>query len=44
MRYMIIVRATRGVAEIEVRPFFELEDFEQGEAIERFRDLEATRQ
>lgn len=29
-----------GVAtEIEVRPLFELDDFEPGEAVERFRDL-----
>lgn len=28
-----------GVAEIEVRPLFELDDFEQGPAIERFREL-----
>jgi hypothetical protein len=33
-----------GVSEIEVRPFYELEDFAQGEAIERFRDLDAARQ
>lgn len=30
-----------GVGEIEVREFFELEDFEPGEAIDRFRELEA---
>ncbi|PMS20017.1 hypothetical protein C0Z18_11395 [Trinickia dabaoshanensis] len=29
--------------EIEVRPLFELEDFEPGEAIDRFRELEASR-
>lgn len=28
-----------GEAEIEVRQLFELEDFEPGEAIERFRDM-----
>lgn len=28
-----------GAAEIEVRPLYELEDFEPGDAIERFRDL-----
>lgn len=28
-----------GEAEIEVRQLFELEDFESGEAIERFRDM-----
>ena len=28
-------------AQIEVRQFFELEDFEPGEAIDRFRELEA---
>lgn len=33
-----------GVSEIEVRPFYELEDFAQGEAIERFRELDAARQ
>lgn len=30
-----------GAGEIEVREFFELEDFEPGEAIDRFRELEA---
>jgi len=30
-----------GVAEIEVRPLFELDDFGPGEAIERFRALDA---
>lgn len=30
-----------GLGEIEVRPFYELEDFEQSEAISRFRELEA---
>lgn len=29
-----------GKAEIEVRPFYELEDFEQGPAVERFRELD----
>jgi hypothetical protein len=29
------------VGEIEVRPFFELEDFGQSEAVDRFRELEA---
>jgi hypothetical protein len=29
----------RGHAEIEVRQMFELEDFEQGEVIERFREI-----
>jgi hypothetical protein len=29
--------------EIEVRPFYELEDFAEGEAVERFRKLEAER-
>lgn len=28
-------------AEIEVRPVFDLEDFEPGEAIDRFRELDA---
>ena len=28
-----------GVAEIEVRQMFELDDFEQGDAVERFREL-----
>ena len=28
-----------GVAEIEVRQMFELEDFEQGQGVERFREL-----
>lgn len=31
------------VNEIEVRPFFALEDFEAGEGVERFRDLESQR-
>lgn len=30
-----------GEAEIEVRQLFELEDFEPGEIIDRFRDMEA---
>ena len=30
-------------AEIEVRPVFELDDFAPGEAVQRFRDLEAAR-
>lgn len=30
-------------AEIEVREFYELEDFAQGEAIERFREMDAKR-
>ena len=30
--------------EIEVRPFFELEDFEPGPSIERFRELQAARE
>ena len=30
-----------GKAEIEVRPFYELDDFPQSEAIERFRKLDA---
>jgi hypothetical protein len=29
--------------EIEVRPFYELEDFEPGEGVERFRELETSR-
>jgi hypothetical protein len=33
-----------GQGEIEVRQFFELEDFGASEAIERFRELEAIRQ
>lgn len=33
-----------GQGEIEVRQFFELEDFGPSEAIERFRELEAVRQ
>lgn len=32
-----------GKAEIEVRQLFELEDFEQGEAIERMRKMESNR-
>jgi hypothetical protein len=32
-----------GQGEIEVRQFFELEDFGPSEAIERFRELEAVR-
>ncbi|MGZ8228640.1 MAG: YciI family protein [Burkholderiales bacterium] len=31
------------VAEIEVRPFFELEDFGSSEAVERFRELDKAR-
>jgi hypothetical protein len=30
-----------GRGEIEVRPFFELEDFGESEAVERFREMEA---
>ncbi|HUG88418.1 MAG TPA: YciI family protein [Actinomycetota bacterium] len=30
----------RGAAEIEVRQLFELDDFEQGAAVERFRELD----
>jgi len=30
-------------AEIEVRPVFELDDFTQGEAVERFRKLDTAR-
>ncbi|MGV3681770.1 MAG: YciI family protein [Acidovorax sp.] len=30
-------------AEIEVRPVFELDDFAQGEGVQRFRDLDASR-
>jgi hypothetical protein len=30
-------------AEIEVRQFFELEDFAPGEAVERFREMEKER-
>ena len=30
-------------AEIEVRPVFELDDFAPGEAVQRFRDLDAAR-
>jgi hypothetical protein len=33
----------RGECDIEVRRVFELDDLPQGEAIERFRDLEAGR-
>lgn len=29
-----------GEGEIEVRQLFELEDFEQGEAVERFREMD----
>ncbi len=29
--------------EIEVRPLFELDDFEPGETIERFRELESSK-
>jgi hypothetical protein len=32
-----------GEAEIEVRPYFELDDFGEGPGIERFRKLEAER-
>lgn len=32
-----------GVAEIEVRPFYELEDFEPSEALEKFRELDKSR-
>lgn len=32
-----------GRTEIEVRPLYELEDFGEGEAIERFRELDAAR-
>ena len=32
-----------GEAEIEVRPFYELEDFGNSEAIERFREMEKER-
>jgi hypothetical protein len=32
-----------GEAEIEVRPYFELDDFGEGPEIERFRKLEAER-
>ena len=32
-----------GEAEIEVRPFYELEDFEPSKEIERFRELENAR-
>lgn len=32
-----------GKAEIEVRPLYELEDFGEGAAIERFRELDAAR-
>ena len=31
-----------GAAEIEVRPVYELEDFPQSEAIERFREMRTT--
>jgi len=31
--------ADGGLGQIEVRPFYELEDFEPSEAIERFKDL-----
>ena len=31
------------VNEIEVRPYYELEDFEPGAGIDRFRELEAAR-
>jgi len=34
---------TGGLAEIEVRPFFELEDFAPGPAVDRFRQMEAER-
>jgi hypothetical protein len=33
-----------GAAEIEVRQLFELDDFEQGPAVERFRELGLTEQ
>jgi hypothetical protein len=32
-----------GAAEIEVRPFFELEDFGPSEAVERFRKMDQQR-
>jgi hypothetical protein len=32
----------QGNAEIEVRPFYELEDFPQSEALERFREIRAA--
>lgn len=32
-----------GVAEIEVRPFYELEDFEPSAALEKFRELDKSR-
>ena len=32
-----------GEAEIEVRPLFELEDFEPSTEIDRFREMEKTR-
>lgn len=35
--------AGEGDTEIEVRPLLELDDFEPGEAIERFRELESSR-
>ena len=31
-----------GAAEIEVRPFYELDDFPQSEAIERFREMRTS--
>jgi hypothetical protein len=33
-----------GEAEIEVRPFYELEDFGESETIERFREIEKARE
>lgn len=36
MRYMIVVKATQ---DSEVRQMFELEDFGEGEALDRFREL-----
>ncbi len=40
---MIIVKATGKKAQIEVRQLFELEDFEPGEPVERFRRIEGTK-
>jgi hypothetical protein len=33
-----------GTTQIEVRPLFELDDFEPGEGVDRFRELDATRE
>ena len=39
MRFMMIVKANKGT-EIELRQLFELEDFGEGDAVDRHRALE----